>query len=399
MNFALLALAIAAFGIGTTEFVIMGLLPDVAHDLCVSIPTAGLLVAGYALGVAIGAPIMAMLTSRLPRKRALLILMGIFVLGNFLCAVSGNYALLMGARIITALCHGAFFGIGSVTAADLAPEGKKASAVAMMFAGLTLANVLGVPMGTALGQAEGWRATFWAVSGIGVVAFLALLFLLPANLHAEPANLARELRAIRSVRVWTALAMTVLFSASMFALFTYIAPILQGITHVSPHGVSLTLLLIGVGMTVGNFVGGKLADRRLSATLLGATAVIGVLLMVFYWVSASVIPTELTLFVWGAVCFASASALQLNAMTVGSAAPSLIATMNIGAFNLGNALGAWIGGLAVASTLGLHGVPLSGVAISIVGLVVTGAFVWTAKPKPAVAEAIPASEYETIISA
>ncbi|MCW3061720.1 MAG: ydhP [Capsulimonas sp.] len=391
MNFALLALAVAAFGIGTTEFVIMGLLPDVARDLRISIPTAGMLVAGYALGVAIGAPIMALLTSRLPRKRALLILMGIFVLGNLLCAVSGNYTLLMGARIITALCHGAFFGIGSVTAADLAPEGKKASAVAMMFAGLTLANVLGVPMGTALGQAEGWRATFWAVSGVGVIAFVALWRLLPANLHAEKANLTRELRAIRSGRVWVSLSMTVLFSASMFALFTYIAPILQTITHVSPHGVSLTLLLIGVGMTIGNFAGGRLADQRLGATLLGSTAVIGLLMMIFYWVSGSVVPTEITLFIWGAVCFASASSLQLNAMTTGAAAPSLIATMNIGAFNLGNALGAWIGGLAVASSLGLHGVPLAGSAISVIALIVTGSFLWRAKPREATA-AIPVGE-------
>ncbi|MEO7714597.1 MAG: MFS transporter [Capsulimonas sp.] len=392
MNFALFALAVAAFGIGTTEFVIMGLLPDVARDLRISIPTAGMLVAGYALGVAIGAPIMALLTSRLPRKRALLILMGIFVLGNLLCAVSGNYTLLMGARIITALCHGAFFGIGSVTAADLAPEGKKASAVAMMFAGLTLANVLGVPMGTALGQAEGWRATFWAVSGIGVIAFVALWRLLPNHLHAEKANLTRELQAIRSGRVWVSLSMTVLFSASMFALFTYIAPILQTITHVSPHGVSLTLLLIGVGMTIGNFAGGRLADQRLGATLLGTTAVIGLLMMIFYWVSGSVVPTEITLFVWGAVCFASASSLQLNAMTTGAAAPSLIATMNIGAFNLGNALGAWIGGLAVASSLGLHGVPLAGSAISVIALVVTGSFLWRAKPREAKAAAIPVGE-------
>jgi DHA1 family inner membrane transport protein len=371
MNLSLFALAVAAFGIGTTEFVIMGLLPDVARDLAVSISSAGLLITGYALGVAIGAPIMALLTARWPRKRALLLLMALFVAGNALCALSANYWLLMGARIITALCHGAFFGIGAVTAASLVPENRKASAVAMMFTGLTLANVLGVPLGTALGQAAGWRTTFWVVSAVGVIAFVSLLRFLPADRPTAPTNVRSELKSLANGRVWTALLLTVLFSASMFTLFTYIAPILGEITGVSPRGVTWTLLLIGVGLTLGNVVGGKLADWRLGASLTGMAAVIAALQALFYWTSGALIPAEITLVVWGAASFAACAALQLNAMRVGSRAPSLISTLNIGAFNAGNALGAWLGSAVIASGLGLRPVTLAAAGMAVLALLLT----------------------------
>jgi DHA1 family inner membrane transport protein len=274
LSLPLLILALSAFAIGTSEFVIVGLLPDVADNLGVSIPAAGWLVSGYAFGVAIGAPIMAMLTSQLPRKTALLILMALFVLGNLFCALAPDYGLMMTARVVTALCHGAFFGIGSVLAASLAPPGRKASAIALMFTGLTLANVLGVPLGTALGQAAGWRATFWAVTAIGVLALIGLARALPSRQPQEKVDLLAEIGALRKGAIWLALGTTVLFSASLFALFTYIAPLLQSVTHVSPTGVTWTLLVMGVGLTVGNIIGGRYADRHLTATLVTVFAAV-----------------------------------------------------------------------------------------------------------------------------
>lgn len=371
MNLSLLALAISAFGIGTTEFVIMGLLPDVARDLRISIPTAGMLITGYALAVAIGAPVMALLTLRLPRKAALLTLMVLFIVGNALCALSTSYEMLMVARVVTALCHGAFFGIGSVTAAGLVAENRRASAVAMMFTGLTLANVLGVPLGTALGQEAGWRSTFWVVSAIGIGAFGALAWLLPADREIPPNNLRSELRALRDGAVWSSLGMTVLFSASMFALFTYIAPILGEVTGVSPRGVSYTLFLLGIGLTVGNIIGGRFADWKLVPSLVGAGVLITLLETAFYWTSGSVIAAEITLFLWGAVSFAACSALQLNAMPRGHRAPNFIATLNIGAFNAGNGLGAWVGGVVIASGLGLRPVTLAAAGLAVAGLIAT----------------------------
>jgi DHA1 family inner membrane transport protein len=269
----LIALALSSFAIGTTEFVIMGLLPQVASSLAVSIPTAGWLVSGYALGVFIGAPIMAILTQKLAHRSALMALMGIFILGNALCALSPDYDFLMLARIITALCHGAFFGIGAVEAASLVAPDKRAQAIALMFTGLTLANVLGVPLGTALGQAAGWRTTFWAVTGIGLASLISIFFLLPRTADKpEHPDMLRELTRLTPA-VYLGLSITVVSSASIFAMFTYIAPLLNVITHVSPRGVSYTLFLIGTGLTLGNVVGGRLADWRLLPTLCGVFVV------------------------------------------------------------------------------------------------------------------------------
>lgn len=382
INLPLMALAISAFGIGTTEFVIMGLLPDVARDLAVSISSAGMLIAGYALSVAIGAPIMAMMTAKLPRKKALVILMGIFVLGNALCALAPNYWLLMFARVITALCHGAFFGIGAVEAASVVPEKQRASAVAIMFSGLTLANVLGVPFGTALGQEAGWRMTFWAVTAIGVFAFIALIKLLPKKEHQEAVNIKAEIKALSNLSIWVALLTTVFFSASVFALFTYIAPILGDITHISPKAVSATLLLIGVGLTIGNIIGGKLADWKLYGSLIGMLVAMMVLEIAFYWGSSNVVGAEILLFLWGAASFAAISALQMNAINKGKAAPNLISTLNIGAFNAGNALGAWAGGLVVDSSAGLHSVPFSAAFMAVIAIIMTCIGMLLSKPKP-----------------
>ena len=368
MPVSLLALALSAFAIGTTEFVIMGLLPEVARDLQVSIPSAGWLISGYALGVAIGAPIMALLTAKLPRKKTLLLLMVIFIFGNIMCALGYSYDFLMLARIITALCHGAFFGIGAVVAANLVPPNRRASAVALMFTGLTLANVLGVPLGTALGQALGWRSTFWAVAVIGVFSLLALYSKLPTVKDEAPTDLKKELAALRGAGIWLSLLMTVAFAASMFALFTYIAPLLTEVTGVSSHGVSWTLLLMGVGLTLGNILGGRLADWRLPLTLTCTFLVIACFAALFSWTSHSMVPAEITLFLWVAAAFAAVPALQINVVTYGKKAPNLVSTLNIAAFNVGNAIGAWVGGVVIAQGLGLTSVPLAAAGIALLGL-------------------------------
>ena len=266
----LFALAIAAFGIGTTEFVIMALLPDVARDLAVSIPRAGLLVTGYALAVTMGSPLVAIATARLPRRATLLGLMGVFVVGNTLCALAPGYWTLMAARVVTALAHGAFFGIGSVVATQLVPQHRRAQAIALMFTGLTLANVLGVPAGTLLGQAEGWRATFWAVVVIGLIAVAAVGTFVPAIAADPDSNLIGEFRALRRTQVLLAMAISVLSSVSLFTVFTYIAPLLEQVTKLSPHAVSLVLLLVGVGLTAGNLLGGWLADWRLMPSVMAS---------------------------------------------------------------------------------------------------------------------------------
>ena len=371
MPASLIVLALSAFAIGTTEFVIMGLLPNVAADLGVSIPSAGWLVTGYALGVAVGAPFMALATAHWPRKRALLALMGIFIVGNLLCAIASGYNMLMLARVVTALCHGAFFGIGAVVAASLVPENRRASAVALMFTGLTLANVLGVPLGTALGQAAGWRSTFWAVVAIGVVALIGLWRVLPADRNQPRADLRRELLALRGLGFWLALSMTVFFAASMFALFTYVAPLLQEVTGVSPRGVTGTLLLIGLGLTLGNFIGGRLADWRLATSLAGIFVALALTSAALRWTGQAFLPAEITLFLWAAAAFAAVPALQINVVTFGKDAPNLVSTLNIGAFNVGNALGAWVGGLVIDHGLGLTAVPLAASGLALLALIAT----------------------------
>jgi DHA1 family inner membrane transport protein len=371
MPLALLVLALSSFAIGTTEFVIMGLLPEVAADLSVTIPQAGWLVTGYALAVALGAPVMAVSTARLKRRSALIMLMAFFIAGNLLCAIAPNYWVLMIARIVTALCHGAFFGIGSVVAANLVSEDRKARAVALMFTGLTLANVLGVPLGTAIGQAFGWRSTFWVVTAIGVVTIAGLIAALPRDRQEEQSGILREIAALRNGRLWMALSVTVFFSASMFTLFTYIAPLLRDVTGVSPEGVTWTLFLIGIGLTVGNLIGGKLADWRLGAALAAIFAAIALTSAIFFYTSRFFIPAEITLFLWAAATFAAVPALQVGVVGFGRDAPNLVSTINIGAFNTGNALGAWVGGTVIDAGLDLDRVPLAAAAMALIGLAAT----------------------------
>ena len=370
MPVSLLALALSAFAIGTTEFVIMGLLPEVARDLQVSIPSAGWLISGYALGVAIGAPIMALLTASLPRKRTLILLMVIFIVGNIFCALAYTYNLLMLARVITALCHGAFFGIGAVVAASLVAPNKQASAVALMFTGLTLANVLGVPLGTWFGQLFGGRATFWAVSVIGVLAFIALIISLPVNKEEKPVHLGSEVSALANGKLWLSLLMTACFAAALFALFSYIAPLLLEVTGISDRGVRWTLFLIGAGLTVGNILGGKMADRKVSTSLILSFSLIAVFSLLFSWTSHALWLAEATLFLWAMATFATVPGLQINVVRHGKEAPNLVSTLNISAFNVGNAVGAWLGGAVIGGGYGLTAVPVAAAAMALLGLLV-----------------------------
>ena len=371
MPLPLIALAVAAFGIGTTEFVIMGLLPDVARDLSVSIPAAGMLVSAYALGVTIGAPIVAIAIANVPRKQALMRLIGIFIVGNLLCALAPNYSILMAARIVTAFCHGAFFGIGSVVAAGLVAPNRRAQAIALMFTGLTLANVLGVPLGTALGQIAGWRTTFWAVTAIGILAAAALQVCLPAKIEMQKASLVHEFGVLKNPQVLMVLGMSVLASASLFAVFTYITPILEDVTGFSPHEVTFVLLLFGLGLTVGSTLGGKLADWKLMRSLLTFLAMIAVVLAVFSLTMHDPIAAMATIFVWGILAFAIVPPLQMLIVNRASEAPNLASTLNQGAFNLGNAGGAWIGGVAISAGAPLTALPWVGVATAFAALALT----------------------------
>lgn len=368
LSFPLLALAVASFGIGTTEFVIMGLLPDVAGDLGVDVPTAGLLVSGYALSVALGSPLIAIAMARLPRKAALIGLMAIFLAGNLGCALAPSYASLMAARIGTALAHGAFFGIGAVVASSLVTPNKRAQAVAMMFAGLTLANVLGVPLGTALGQWAGWRATFWAVTVIGVAAVLAMAAALPRNIEGARGSLLGEFRALAQWRVLQPMLISTVSSVSLFSVFTYITPLLQDVTGLTPREVTWALLLFGVGLTIGNIVGGRLADWRMMPSLTANFVLLVLTLAAFAYASRFVTPSLVTLSVWGALAFALVSPLQIWVMDAARDAPNLASTLNQSAFNLGNSAGAWIGGVAITHGVRYGELPLLGAIVAALGL-------------------------------
>jgi MFS transporter, DHA1 family, inner membrane transport protein len=367
----ILALAAASFGIGTTEFVIMGLLPDVARDFGVTIPQAGYLVSGYAMGVVVGAPLVAAATARLPRKTALMALMAIFILGNLGCALAPNYASLMAARILTAFAHGAFFGIGAVVARDLVPRERRTQAVSLMFAGLTLANVLGVPLGTVLGQAAGWRSTFWAVVAIGIVAVSAIARFVPAGLAGSRGNLISEFRTLGRWPVVLPMLISTIASISMFSLFTYVAPLLENVTGLTPHGVTGALLAIGLGLTIGNLIGGRLADRNLVATVIGCFLGLISVLGALSAVDSSELAAMLLLTLWGGLAFALVSPMQIWVVDAATDAPNLASTLNQGAFNLGNAVGAWLGGTALTEGLAYAHLPMVGALTAGFGLALT----------------------------
>ncbi|MEH6721246.1 MAG: MFS transporter [Aurantimonas endophytica] len=355
MPLALYALTAGAFGIGVTEFVIMGLLLEVGADLGVSTSAAGFLISGYALGVVVGAPLLTILTSRWPRKTVLLALMAIFIVGNLACALAPTYGMLMAARVLTAFAHGTFFGVGSVVATRLVPADRKASAIALMFTGLTVATVLGVPFGTWLGQAAGWRATFWAVTLVGIAAFAVLALAVPQDGKPPSAGDWRaDVRALGRRPVLLGLLTTVLGYAGVFAVFTYIAPILTQITGFGEAAISPILLLFGGGLVVGNLVGGKLADRALVPALLGSLATLALVLLAMGPALNSAWTALIAVTLLGATAFATVPPLQMWVLSkADGAGESLASSFNIAAFNLGNALGAFAGGLVIDSGPGL----------------------------------------------
>ncbi|WP_406252695.1 MFS transporter [Streptomyces atratus] len=352
MPLALLALAIGAFGIGTTEFVIMGLLPEIAADFQVSIPTAGFLVTGYALGVVLGAPLMTALGTRVTRKRMLMLLMGLFVVGNVVSAVAPVFGVMVAGRVIASLAHGAFFGIGTVVAADLVAPQKKAGAIAMMFTGLTVANLVGVPLGTYIGQSTGWRTTFFVVAVIGVIGLLGVAGLVPAQSRHEGVRLRDELAAFRNVQVLLAMAMTVLGFGGVFAAITYITPMMTGIAGYSASSVTWLLVLLGLGMVGGNLIGGRFADRHLMPLLYVSLGALSVVLALFTLTAHNKIAAAVTIALIGGLGFATVPPLQKRVLDQAAEAPTLASAANIGAFNLGNALSAWLGGLVIAAGLG-----------------------------------------------
>lgn len=349
MPLALLALAIGAFGIGTTEFVIMGLLPEVAGDYGVSIPTAGWLVTGYALGVMLGAPVMTALGTRVSRKGMLMLLMGLFIAGNLLSALAPVFGIMLVGRVVASLTHGAFFGIGSVVAADLVAPEKKAGAIAMMFTGLTLANVIGVPLGTFIGQSYGWRITFALVAALGVAGLLGVAKLVPDLPKPEGVHLRHELAAFKNIQVLLAMAMTVLGFGGVFAAITYIAPMMTEVTGYSDGAVTWLLVLFGAGMFVGNLVGGRFADRAPLLMLVLPLIGLAIALGLFTVTAHDKVAAAVTLFAIGVLGFATVPSLQKRVLDQAHAAPTLASAMNIGAFNLGNAIAAWLGGLVIAA--------------------------------------------------
>ncbi|MGW6152393.1 MFS transporter [Streptomyces sp. NPDC055144] len=373
MPLALLALAVGAFGIGTTEFVMMGLLPNVADDLHISIPSAGHLVSAYALGVVIGAPLLAALTARMPRRRVLVALMVLFVAGNAVSAAAPDYRLLMAARFVSGLPHGAFFGVGAVVATSLVAPERKARSVSLMFLGLTVANVIGVPIATLMGQQLGWRATFLAVSAIGLAAIAALLLLVPADHgHGETGGLRGELKALGSLPVWLSLGTTVAGFGALFAAYSYVTPMLTGTAGFAEAGVTLLLALFGVGATAGNLLGGRLADRSLRGTLFGGLVSLSVVLALFPVLMRAEWSAAVAVVLLGMAAFITGSPLQLMVMEKASAAPSLASSANQAAFNLANAGGAWIGGLALAAGFGLTSPAVAGAGLAVLGIGVAG---------------------------
>jgi len=378
MPAALYALTIAAYAIGTTEFVSVGLLPIIARDFSISLPLAGLVVSVYALGVTFGAPILTALTGRIARKPLLLGLMVLFIAGNLLAALSPSYGLLLAGRVLSAFAHGVFFSVGSTIAAGLVPENRRASAIALMFMGLTVAIVTGVPLGTHIGQILDWRATFWAVALLGAVAFAGIWALLPRDLaKAPPASLMDQVRVLGSGRLLLVFAMTALGYGGTFVTFTYLSPILETITGFSPQGVSLVLVLYGAAIAAGNLAGGRIADRSPARALTGLFLAQALVLVLFTFTAASAVPALVTLAALGFLQFANVPGLQLYVVQLARehrpGAVDTASALNIAAFNLGIAIGAWLGGVIVAAPgLGLAATPWIG------AIMVAGALVLTA---------------------
>lgn len=382
----LMALALGGFGIGLAEFVVAGLLPQIAASLHVSVAAAGWLISAYALSVAIGAIALTAATTRLDRKNVLLGLVVLFVLGNLLSAAAPTYPVLLTGRIVSALCHGSFFGIGSLVARDLVAPERKSRAVAVMFGGLTLANVLGVPFGAFVGQRWGWRSTFWAITGIGLIALLGILALIPRQVGGDergrstPARLGlrRQVRAFRSAQVWLTLAATGLSYGGMFGAFSYIAYTFTRVSGFAPADVAWLLVVYGCGLVVGNLVGGRAADRDRDWTLLVALTGLALTLITFGLFADGRVASVVLVFLMGFFGFASVPGM-ITRVTDYAQGAELAASANVSASNVGNALGAWLGGLAISAGFGYIAPLYVGAVVVLAGLVVLSVSVVAAR--------------------
>ncbi|MBB4686316.1 MFS transporter [Amycolatopsis jiangsuensis] len=368
MPVALLALAVGAFGIGTTEFVMMGVLPQAATDFGIDIPSAGYFISAYALGVVIGAPLLTAVAVRLPRKTMLLAMMGLFTLGNGLFALSPNQEFGIVFRFLAGLPHGAFFGAGAVVASSLARPGERAKSVSMMFMGLTLANVVGVPLGTLLGQQVGWRATFGVVAVIGLVAAAAIAKLVPHQGRPAEPSLRGELGAFRRPQVWLALAIVTFGLGGVFACMSYIAPMLTDVAGYSPSNVTVLLSLAGVGMTIGNYLGGRLADKALMPGLYAALLSLATVLAIFTVTAQGKVGAAITIFFVGVAGFMIGPMMQARIMEKAGGTPSLVSAAVQSAFNIANSIGAYLGGLVIAGGLGLLAPNWVGAMLAVLGV-------------------------------
>lgn len=363
MTPALFALFAAAFAIGTSEFVIAGILPAVSTDLGISIPTAGLLVSLYALGVAVGGPVLATFVSSYPRRLLLLVYVGIFTVGYVFCALAPNYPSLLVARIVIALIHGAYFGTAMVVSGTLVEERRRGFAVSLVLAGLTVANIVGVPIGAAIGNAFGWRMTFWAVAALGVASFALVATLIPMDGAHEgrQGSLLAEIKVLGREPVYSSLLVIILQTVGQFALFTYIAPLLTDVSGVPLGVVPWLLLVFGVGSTIGVLVGGRLADWKLMGSLVGILAIqVVTYLLILAFIGSPWITAALVL-IWGALAFAFGSPVQTRILSNTKDAPLLAASLIPSAFNIAIAAGAWLGGVLIDSGYGYASLPWTGV--------------------------------------
>ncbi|AJY45253.1 MFS transporter [Martelella endophytica] len=363
-RFALLALAIGAFGIGTTEFSPMGMLPQIAEGVDVSIPTAGLLISAYAIGVMVGAPIMTIAFGQFGKRKALMLLMTIFTIGNVMAALSPGYYTLLAARLVTSLNHGAFFGLGAIVAANLVSKEKRAAALATMFMGLTIANIGGVPAATWIGQQIGWRMAFAGTAILGLVAITALGLALPKGEAGKKADIRREFRVLSRSNVLLSMATTVTGAGAMFTLYTYVSAALETLTGASGALVTLCLVLIGVGFTIGNWAGGRLSAWSLDGATLVFLGALTVIMLGLPFALEAKITAAIGLLVWGIAAFAIVSPVQTRVMQAAEEAPALASSINIGAFNLGNALGAALGAAVLRFGMGYQAIPVAGAALA-----------------------------------
>lgn len=365
--FPLLCLTLGAFAIGMTEFIIMGLLPNVAHDLNVSIPRAGFLITGYALGVAVGAPVLTILTLRVPQKKLLVLLMLIFIAGNALSVIAPSFALLLAARVLTAFAHGTFLGVGSLIASRLVRPEKQAGAVSLVLAGLSIANIVGVPFGTMIGQQLGWRASFAVIVGLGIVALLGIIRFIPQIRQDEAPRLDRELKSLLKPRVLLMLGIGMFGCACLFSLFTYITPMLENISGFAEHEVTYILILFGFGITIGNLLGGRLADWKLMPSVTAGYIVLALLLAALAAAFHHPVAAVVTVFLWGVAAFGVMPGVNFRIMDLAKEAPLLAATSTHSVLNIGNAGGSYVGGLAI-TYLGLSHLPWVAASLAVVGL-------------------------------